>query len=229
MTQHMKDVASQNADKDRTRAARIACAEEAIDECDPYRTSQALEEAYKIRCGANGYLTVAALDLQLDWHIKNSKNGSGLEIPKAKSGAKGRGDRESRYRHLQAAISKYEAAGNLAVEAEHAGAETEVESSQEEIIDVDVEGQDDSEDEFYSSVRNKLYTNIKIDNTSDETILGSPWVTHGCCEADPDLYPGPAWVSGQLISTQNKHVKATDHSTDTATIQQWQPIPISPG
>ncbi len=152
MAQHMKDVASQNTDKDRTRAARIACAEEAIDGCDPYQTSQALEEAYKIRCGANGYLTVAALDLQLDWHIKNGKNGSGLEIPKAKSGAKGRGDRESRYRHLQAAIAKYEAAGNLVVvvEAEHEGAETGVESSQEEIIDVDIEGQDDSEDEFYS-------------------------------------------------------------------------------
>ncbi|PBK83047.1 hypothetical protein ARMGADRAFT_1048525 [Armillaria gallica] len=150
MAQHMKDVASQNADKDRTHAARIACAEEAIDGCDPYWTSQALEEAYKIWCGANGYLTVAALDLQLDWHIKNSKNGSGLEILKAKSGAKGRGDRESRYRHLQVAIAKYKAAGNLAVEAEHAGAETGVESSQEEIIDVDVEGQDDSEDEFYS-------------------------------------------------------------------------------
>ncbi|PBK91767.1 hypothetical protein ARMGADRAFT_1031259 [Armillaria gallica] len=92
MAQHMKDVASQNADKDHTHAARIACAEEAIDGCDPYQTSQALEEAYKIRCGANGYLTVVALDLQLDWHIKNGKNGSGLEIPKAKSGAKGRGD-----------------------------------------------------------------------------------------------------------------------------------------
>ncbi len=150
MAQHMKDVASQNADKDHTRAPRIARAEEAIDGCDPYRTSQALEEAYKIQHSANGYLTVAALDLQLDWHIKNSKNGSGLEILKAKSGAKGRGDRESRYRHLQVAIAKYEAAGNLAVEAEHAGAETGVESSQEEIIDVDVEGQDDSEDEFYS-------------------------------------------------------------------------------
>ncbi|PBK85845.1 hypothetical protein ARMGADRAFT_1047959 [Armillaria gallica] len=92
MAQHMKDVASQNADKDCTRAARIARAEEAIDGCDPYWTSQALEEAYKIQRGANGYLTVAALDLQLDWHIKNGKNGSGLEIPKAKSGAKGRGD-----------------------------------------------------------------------------------------------------------------------------------------
>ncbi len=150
MAQHMKDVASQNTDKDRTHAARIARAEEAIDGCDPYWTSQALEEAYKIWRGANGYLTVAALDLQLDWHIKNGKNSSGLEIPKAKSGAKGRGDRESRYRHLQAAIAKYEAAGNLVVEAEHEGAETGVESSQEEIIDVDIEGQDDSEDEFYS-------------------------------------------------------------------------------
>ncbi len=39
MDQHMKDVASQNADKDRTRAPRIAHAEEAIDGCDPYRTS----------------------------------------------------------------------------------------------------------------------------------------------------------------------------------------------
>ncbi|PBK81016.1 hypothetical protein ARMGADRAFT_1091668 [Armillaria gallica] len=75
MAQHMKDVASQNADKDCTCAARIA-----------------LEEAYNIWHGANGYLTVAALDLQLDWHIKNGKNGSGLEIQKAKSGAKGRGD-----------------------------------------------------------------------------------------------------------------------------------------
>ncbi len=68
MAQHMKDVAAQNADKDRTRAARIAHAEEAVDGCDPYWTSQALEEAYQVRRGAKGYLTVAALDLQLDWH-----------------------------------------------------------------------------------------------------------------------------------------------------------------
>ncbi len=150
MAQHMKNVASQNADKDCTCAARIAHAEEAVDGCDTYQTALALEEAYKIQRGANGYLTVAALDLQLDWHIKNGKNGSGLEILKANSGAKGRGDQESRYRHLQVAIAKYKAAENLVVEAEHAGAETGVESSQEEIIDVDVEGQNDSEDEFYS-------------------------------------------------------------------------------
>ncbi len=73
-------------------------------------------------------------------------------ILKVKSSAKGRGDQKSRYRHLQAAIAKYEAAGNLVVEAEHEGAETGVESSQEEIIDVDIEGQDDSEDEFYFGV-----------------------------------------------------------------------------
>ncbi len=73
-----------------------------------------------------------------------------LDIPKAKSGAKGRGDRESRYRHLQTAIAKYEVAGNLAVEADNERAEAEVESSQEEVIDVGVDGQYDSEEEFYS-------------------------------------------------------------------------------
>ncbi len=150
IAQHMKDVAAQNADKDHTCAARIACAEEAVDGCDPYQTSQALEEAYQVWCGAKGYLTVAALDLQLDWHIKNGKSGSGLDIPKAKSGAKGRGNRESRYRHLQTAIAKYEAAGNLAVEADNERAEAEVESSQEGVIDVGVDGQYDSEEEFYS-------------------------------------------------------------------------------
>ncbi len=102
----MKDVAAQKAGKDRSCAARIARAEEAVDGCDPYRTSQALEEAYQVRRGAKGFLLVAALDLQLDWHIKNGNSGSGLDIPKAKSGAKGRGDRESRYRHHQTAIAK---------------------------------------------------------------------------------------------------------------------------
>ncbi|KAK0184073.1 hypothetical protein F5146DRAFT_1106155 [Armillaria mellea] len=92
IAQHMKDVASQNADKDHTHAVRIVHAEEAVDGCDPYRTCQALEEAYEVQHGAKGYLMVTVLDLQLDWHIKNGKNGSGLEIPKAKSGAKGRGN-----------------------------------------------------------------------------------------------------------------------------------------
>ncbi|PBK96572.1 hypothetical protein ARMGADRAFT_1027596 [Armillaria gallica] len=132
MAQHIKNVASQNADKDCTHAARIACAEEAIDGCDLYWISQTLEEAYKIWYGANGYLTVAALDLQLDWHIKKGKNSLGLEIPKAKSGAKGRGS-----------YSQVQSSRDLAVEAEHEGAETEVESSQEKIIDVDIEEQDD--------------------------------------------------------------------------------------
>ncbi|PBK62577.1 hypothetical protein ARMSODRAFT_980628 [Armillaria solidipes] len=63
---------------------------------------------------------------------------------------------------------------------------------------------------------------------------GSPRVTHGCHEADPDPYPadpypGPAWVSGRLICNQNNRAKARDHGTGTATIQQWQPVPIPPG
>lgn len=144
----MKDVAAQNADKYCTCAARIACTEKAVDGCDSYQTSQALEEAYQIRHGAKGYLTVAALDLQLDWHIKNEKSSSGLDIPKAKSGAKGRGDWKSRYRHLQIAIAKYEAAGNLAVETDNERAEAGVESSQEEVIDVGVNGQYDCYDLF---------------------------------------------------------------------------------
>ncbi len=51
MAQPMKDVATQNTDKDCTHAARIAHAEEAVDGCDPYWTSQALEEAYQVRHG----------------------------------------------------------------------------------------------------------------------------------------------------------------------------------
>ncbi|KAJ7920976.1 hypothetical protein B0H13DRAFT_1867120 [Mycena leptocephala] len=69
---------------------------------------------FKIGRGSTGYLTVASLDLQLDWHIANSvkestssQGTSASGIPKAKSGANGRGSRDDRYGNLREAISRH--------------------------------------------------------------------------------------------------------------------------
>ncbi|KAJ6614186.1 hypothetical protein B0H10DRAFT_2191595 [Mycena sp. CBHHK59/15] len=61
-----------------------------------------------------GYLTAAGLDLQLDWHIANavkelpdSQETSASGIPKAKSSANGRGNRDTCYPYLRGAIPRH--------------------------------------------------------------------------------------------------------------------------
>ncbi|KAJ7474992.1 hypothetical protein FB451DRAFT_1034862 [Mycena latifolia] len=109
---HMKEVMEKNFAHDSVRKERVEQAQQAIANTTAIPSVQALDTAFQIGPRANGYLTVAALDLQLDWHIAHavklpaSEETSATGIPKAKSGANGRGNRDSRYTYLREAISK---------------------------------------------------------------------------------------------------------------------------
>ncbi|KAJ7131749.1 hypothetical protein C8R43DRAFT_895756 [Mycena crocata] len=108
---HMKAVADRKAAQDKVRAERVLATQQAIAGTTAILTVQELEARYSIAPRNEGYLNVAALDLQLDWQIANAvkesptcTESSASGIPKAKSGAKGRGNRDSRFEFLKAAI-----------------------------------------------------------------------------------------------------------------------------
>ncbi|KAJ7094953.1 hypothetical protein C8R44DRAFT_951203, partial [Mycena epipterygia] len=110
---HMKKVSDKNTERDKERKARITKAQMAITNTIAISSVPALEAAFQILARVDGYLSVAALDLQLDWHIVNavkvsttSEESSASGIPKAKSGANGRGNRDSRFEYLKTAIKK---------------------------------------------------------------------------------------------------------------------------
>ncbi|KAJ7433147.1 hypothetical protein B0H11DRAFT_1759292 [Mycena galericulata] len=103
---HMKQVVDKNTARDTIRKDRVTKAQDAIAKTTAIDSVEALDAAFGIPRGAEGYLGVAALDLQLDWHLANPVQNSAASIPKAKSGAKGRGTRETRYTYLKDAISK---------------------------------------------------------------------------------------------------------------------------
>ncbi|KAJ7176165.1 hypothetical protein C8R43DRAFT_872843, partial [Mycena crocata] len=109
---HMKEVVDRNAERDKVRKARITKAQEILAKTVAIESVQALDAAFQIQPRTAGYLTVADLDLQLDWHLANSlqsptsTSNSASGIPKAKSGANGRGTRENRYGYLRDAILK---------------------------------------------------------------------------------------------------------------------------
>lgn len=95
---HMKEVVDRNTERDTKRKVRIAKAQNAIAKTTAIESAEALDVAFRVPPRSEGYLTVAALDLQLDWHLANAVKGPSSEetsasgIPKAKSGAKGRGN-----------------------------------------------------------------------------------------------------------------------------------------
>ncbi|KAJ7936211.1 hypothetical protein B0H13DRAFT_1853585 [Mycena leptocephala] len=100
-------------ERDVTRQNRVAKAQEALANTTAITSVQALDTAFQITARGDGYLSITALDLQLDWHIANpvkelpnSEATSASGIPKAKSGPNGRGTREKRYQYLREAISK---------------------------------------------------------------------------------------------------------------------------
>ncbi|KAJ7023037.1 hypothetical protein C8F04DRAFT_1271864 [Mycena alexandri] len=110
---HMKEVVDRNTKRDDDRKDRADKVKQILAEVVAITSVQEFEAAFEIGRGSAGYLTVAALDLQLDWHLANSVKEStdsvetsASGIPTAKSGPKGRGNRANRYEYLKAAISK---------------------------------------------------------------------------------------------------------------------------
>ncbi|KAJ7197444.1 hypothetical protein GGX14DRAFT_374928 [Mycena pura] len=109
---HMKAVADMNTKRDDDKKERAEKVKDILAKVIPISSVQELDAAAKTNRGAAGYLTIAALDLQLDWHIANAVQEVNLDetsasgIPKAKSGPKGRGNRDNRCEYLRDAISK---------------------------------------------------------------------------------------------------------------------------
>ncbi len=151
--EHMAAVTAQNKKKARIRTDRIERAKEAVANTIAILSLAEFDAAVAKGARADGYLTVPALDLQLDWHLANGINGSAAGVPKAKTGAKGRGNRGSRVGLVRDTIEKYLAAqkavenGDMAVE--------ESTAQDKEQTNEDEEGYD-SEMEYYS--RWKEYT-----------------------------------------------------------------------
>ncbi|KAJ6517945.1 hypothetical protein C8R47DRAFT_960123 [Mycena vitilis] len=110
---HMKAVADQKQAQDVVRANRQIAIQEAIAKTTAIASVAELENQFQISPRNEGYLSIAALDAQLDWHIANpvkdsptSEESSASGIPKAKTGAKGRGNRDTRLQYLRVAISR---------------------------------------------------------------------------------------------------------------------------
>ncbi|KAJ7337380.1 hypothetical protein DFH08DRAFT_812736 [Mycena albidolilacea] len=155
---HMKDVRDKNVERDVTRQKRVDKAQEAIASTVAIASVEALEAAYLIAPRADGYLSVAALDLQLDWHLANpvpglpgSEETSASGIPKAKTGPKGRGTRETRFEYLKQAISRRSRTTETPAADPSAAVEEPVPL---EVSSMDVDdGAYDSEEDFYGPRR----------------------------------------------------------------------------
>jgi hypothetical protein len=151
----MKEVVDKNTKRDNDRKEKVAKAKEILAKTIAIASVQELDTVFQIGRGSAGYLTVAALDLQLDWHIANSVKESSSEetsasgIPKAKSGANGRGNRDNRYGYLKEAIHRR----SQILERVAAGLSSMVEeTAPEEPSSVPMEvddGGSDSEAEYY--------------------------------------------------------------------------------
>ncbi|KAJ7444142.1 hypothetical protein B0H11DRAFT_1747684 [Mycena galericulata] len=111
---HMKEeVAEKKEAQDVVRAKRVTAAQEAITKTTAIDSVEELKRRFEISARSEGYLTVGDLDLQLDWQIAHavkesptSEESSASHIPKAKSGPKGRGNRDVRFEHLKKAITR---------------------------------------------------------------------------------------------------------------------------
>ncbi|KAJ7657960.1 hypothetical protein B0H17DRAFT_1145756 [Mycena rosella] len=69
---HMKEVVDANTKRDKVQKERVEKAQKVIAETTAIPSVEALDAAFQLNNRANGYLTVAALDLQLDWHLANT-------------------------------------------------------------------------------------------------------------------------------------------------------------
>ncbi|KAJ7820386.1 hypothetical protein B0H14DRAFT_3472341 [Mycena olivaceomarginata] len=110
---YMKAVADKNVARDAVRNERVTKVKEAVAKTTALASVAELDTAFQIGPRSDGYLSVAALDLQLDWHLANavadslgSSESSASGIPKAKTGPNGRGNRVARYGYLREAIIK---------------------------------------------------------------------------------------------------------------------------
>ncbi|KAJ7813891.1 hypothetical protein B0H14DRAFT_2604560 [Mycena olivaceomarginata] len=95
---YMKEVSDRNQKQDEVRKEHAEKTREILGKVTTIASVEDLDTAFEIGCGAQGYLLVAALDLQLDLHIANpmqelpnSQETSAAGMPKAKTSAKGRG------------------------------------------------------------------------------------------------------------------------------------------
>ncbi|KAJ7812617.1 hypothetical protein B0H14DRAFT_2605613 [Mycena olivaceomarginata] len=110
---YMKEVSDRNQKQDEVRKEHAEKTREILGKVTTIASVEDLDTAFEIGCGAQGYLLVAALDLQLDLHIANlmqelpnSQETSAAGMPKAKTSAKGRGSRENWYTYLKEVIFK---------------------------------------------------------------------------------------------------------------------------
>ncbi|KAJ7780137.1 hypothetical protein DFH07DRAFT_793911 [Mycena maculata] len=153
---YMKEVVDNNKRRDNERKERVEKTKQVLANTTAIASPQDLDTAFQIGRGMKGYLSMAALDLQLDWHIANavkespnSQETSAFGIPKAKTGANGRGNRENRYTYLREAISKR---ANILERIAAAPGKVVDEAPGEEVFPSPMEVDDDgeySEDDYY--------------------------------------------------------------------------------
>ncbi|KAJ6451492.1 hypothetical protein C8R47DRAFT_1229820 [Mycena vitilis] len=143
------EVVDRNTKRDTDRAEK---AKEIFAQTTAIASVEELDAAFQISRGGAGYLTVADLDLQLDWHIANaipSEESSASGIPMAKTGANGRGGRDTRYTYLREAIARR----NVLLQRSAASADSAIEAIPPERpissrMEVDDDGAD-SEEEYH--------------------------------------------------------------------------------
>ncbi|KAF5387971.1 hypothetical protein D9615_000852 [Tricholomella constricta] len=117
LAKHRQETAEKKLEKSRVRKAKENAAADALAQVIPTLTITELEYMCSLPRGAAGYATIAALDLQLDWHIKHgavasiSKKGPQPEppskLPVIPNGKQARGDREAKINLLRAAVESY--------------------------------------------------------------------------------------------------------------------------
>jgi hypothetical protein len=153
---HMKQIVDKNTARDAERKEKATKAQDILSKITPIASVQALDTAFQIGPRSEGYLSIPALDLQLDWHVANAvkelpgfQETSASGIPKAKSGPKGRGNRENRYTYLKEAISKrIEISQRITNSPSDLTDAAIPEQQYSDDMEVDA-GADDSEDEWY--------------------------------------------------------------------------------
>ncbi|KAG5647074.1 hypothetical protein DXG03_001444 [Asterophora parasitica] len=70
LAKYRQEVAEKKMEKSRVRKAKVDAAADALAKVKPLLTITELEDACSLPRGSAGYVTVADLDLQLNWHVK---------------------------------------------------------------------------------------------------------------------------------------------------------------
>ncbi|THV05863.1 hypothetical protein K435DRAFT_744526 [Dendrothele bispora CBS 962.96] len=145
LASHRRQVAEENMKKDQAKKDKKKAENDAIDAVEPLLTITDFDHACSLPVRSNGYLTVAALDMQLKWHQKNGVPGT---VPKNKSGW-GKG-RDGKIQLLRTVIDKYiEWKNSTLTESSNDVSEDEIDMEFEVTVDdLNKEGYD-SEEEYY--------------------------------------------------------------------------------